>query len=102
MFPLGIDVISVWDSLPKHITSTSFPNMGKPRDKLYSKSKNRDTKKGDHSTKSLRTRKTDWSEQSAEGALDSFGQLCVSKSEDEEDNSRMILYTFIFKCFFDI
>lgn len=59
--------------------------MGKPRDKLH-KSKGKDAKKGENSAKSLRTRKTDWPEQS--GIVENLERPRVSESGDEEDSGK--------------
>nr|CAG4647450.1 EOG090X0EVF [Megafenestra aurita]SVE92689.1 EOG090X0EVF [Megafenestra aurita] len=55
--------------------------MGKPKNNLH-KSKGRDTKKGENSTKSQRTRKTDWSEQS-DCVVKDLLRLDISDSESE-------------------
>nr|CAH0101031.1 unnamed protein product [Daphnia galeata] len=59
--------------------------MGKPRDQVALKYRGRNVKKGENSTKSVRTRKTEWSEQPETLSVD-FERLCVSDNEEETEN----------------
>lgn len=67
--------------------------MGKPKNNLH-KSKGRDTKKGENSTKSQRTRKTDWSEQS-DCVVKDLLRLDISDSESEAKSGRHIKIEYI-------
>ena len=60
-------------------------SMGKPRDQVALKYRGRNVKKGENSTKSVRTRKTEWSEQPQTLSVD-FERLCVSDNEEETEN----------------
>ncbi|EFX76713.1 hypothetical protein DAPPUDRAFT_306096 [Daphnia pulex] len=59
--------------------------MGKPRDQAHHRQKGRDVKKGENSTKSVRSRKTEWSEQPDVSSAD-FDRLRISESEEEINN----------------
>lgn len=63
--------------------------MGKPRNQVPHKHGGRDVKKGENSTKSVRSRKTEWSEQVEVSSAD-FERLRVSESEEETNNGMKI------------
>nr|SVE88935.1 EOG090X0EVF [Daphnia sinensis]SVE92060.1 EOG090X0EVF [Daphnia sinensis] len=59
--------------------------MGKPRDKANSNLKGRGVRKGEHSVKSVRGRKTEWSDEQSDGVSVGLERLHVHESESESD-----------------
>jgi len=64
--------------------------VGKSRDQAHHRHNGRDVKKGENSTKSVRARKTEWSEQPEVSSAD-FDRMRISENEKETYNG-IILY----------
>lgn len=70
--------------------------MGKPRDKANSYHKGRGVKKGENSVKSVRGRKTEWSEQS-DGVSVGLERLHVRESDEGSESGMEKLLTLSYQ-----